>query len=393
MRGMSLAAMVFTIVALVEAASAQQVEARDVRVRVLPKKPLQKIDTLFASAPLGLGHQDLGRPYDAKFEPIVGKEGKAVFPAAKEHHHTTVNAFSHEYVAVENSWQLLANAGGWGISARMDAAESQRHVAFRVYQITEVHEVDDTDEPRTTSAEGVWYVRRIYMGRSYEIILSGSSESFSAGIKAEFLMAGGEVEGFRRKYKLSMQVRGRGLKPKGKAIFARTPDEIEQGYEADKSEPVPIFVEFRRMPGAAGQIPAPIEWQQSDTKAPGIVTTMVSVDSTNDEWAPSGLTVMGGDVIVVFAVGQVDINGRGRMREPDAKDSYGKPDAGALQLKIGTNNYETAGSRYTTIAPADGDLKFRVLDTNYLDNQGSYTLGVMVIPKDIIPEPENALDH
>lgn len=38
--------------------------------------------SIVAIAPMGMSERDLGRPYSGRFEPLIGKEAKSVFPDA-----------------------------------------------------------------------------------------------------------------------------------------------------------------------------------------------------------------------------------------------------------------------------------------------------------------------
>ena len=137
----------------------------------------------------------------------------------------------------------------------------------------------------------------------------------------------------------------------------------------------------------------------------------VTVEGTNDDYTPSGLTLKKGDFVLVSATGMVQTApGQGQVG-PDgaggicgtAADPTLNPRAkrhgckvsgtslspaeevvedsdGALMLKIGTGGAMKAGAKATFQAERDGELKFKVRDTKYADNKGSYTVHVFRVP-------------
>ena len=66
--------------------------------------------TILAIAPLGMSESDLGRPYSETFEPLIGKEGRSVFPGAKPPRKVIVSAWKHQFLSFESTVALRANA-------------------------------------------------------------------------------------------------------------------------------------------------------------------------------------------------------------------------------------------------------------------------------------------
>jgi hypothetical protein len=81
-------------------------------------------------------------------------------------------------------------------------------------------------------------------------------------VKAELPLFSGSIEDFAGRHELEWKARGRGLKPiHDRAIFARTTEALEASYRTSVREPVPILVEWRRVPGREGHVET-IEWKQ-----------------------------------------------------------------------------------------------------------------------------------
>lgn len=214
-----------------------------------------------ATAPPGVAEQQLGMPHDARFLAIQGSEGASLFPDAGHARRSPLNQMQHEYVLVENEEMLAANLNGWGfLTAEAAGGVEWRHASYRAMQIAYVVDVDDTTDMREPPAGAVYYLSRIYYGHSYEMVLSGRTRDFHAGVRAQLASFGGSVDGFAKAHHLTMKAVGRGLEPRdGHAIFAKTPGDIEARY-SPTGPPVPIVVEFRQIPntrGLAGVIPWP----------------------------------------------------------------------------------------------------------------------------------------
>jgi hypothetical protein len=216
--------------------------------------------TILASAPLGIGVQHLGRPVDQHFVPIVGPEGDNLFPEGDELV-TQLDVMEHHSNVIENEWSLRANASVWGIvSVEFGTEHTRRYAAFRAHQIADVHEIDDATPMRAAPPHAAYYVSRVFLGHSYEAVVHGEARAFHAGVSASFLVASGSIDAFAERHRLSTRAFGRGLRPSsGEAIFARTAEEIEAAYSAS-GPPVPILVEYRRIPSACLHPSSPIRW-------------------------------------------------------------------------------------------------------------------------------------
>lgn len=202
-----------------------------------------------ASVPLGMSISELGKPYDEYFRRLEGPNGATLYPDAPLPTPFPQDTVTAEYRIVEDEKILAANASAWGIvDASVSKGTLEQYATYRAMIIREVYEIDDTTAMRNVPPGAKYYPARIFMGHSYEVVLSGSSTDFDARVEANFLVASGSIEWFASRYKLKTKTFGRGLAPKTeKAIFAQTGDEIKTHYGLEK--PVPILVEWREVPG------------------------------------------------------------------------------------------------------------------------------------------------
>jgi hypothetical protein len=214
---------------------------------------------LQASAPIGVGEQHLGIPYTSKFESYAGADGQSLFPQGKVLI-TKLNIIEHATVTMNDTRGFDAEAGGWGVSVTAGAKSTDRFGAYRAYQLSEVHEIDDRTALRTPPSGAAYYLSKIYYGHSFEMVVRGSEREFHAGVKAKFLSAGGSITGFARNNSLNVSANGRGMEPvNGDAIFAKTGEQVEAAYKAT-GDPVPIFAEYKSIPRACVPPTDAITW-------------------------------------------------------------------------------------------------------------------------------------
>lgn len=236
--------------------------------------------TAFAAAALHIGPDDLGRPVDATFRPLSGRDGAALVSNEEESVRvTTLNRMEHSFFAVDDSRALAANAAAWGLhSARAGARATDRYACFRAFQIVEVREVDDAVELREPSPTAAYYVARIYYGHLYETVFSGDERGFHAGVRTDFFAASGGIEAWAQRRGLRTQVRGVGMSPRDdQAIFANTVSEVQAHYRTSR-EPVPIFVEYVSIPGVTIAQPQMVEWLRPRT----ITVDLTQIDVYDD---------------------------------------------------------------------------------------------------------------
>jgi hypothetical protein len=220
--------------------------------------------TMLASAPLGISEAHLGRPVDGSFESFAGETGASIFPKSKVVTQG-LHRMEHAIVTIDSKRGRDANidvgAKSWGFSASGGSEDESRFASYRASQLVEFREIDDTTEIRSDGPKGaVWYIARIYYGRSYELVLHGEKRRFSASVKARLFTAKGGIKAFAEQNGLSIAAQGRGLEPvDGEAIFAQGEDEIAKAYR-QSGDPVPIAVEYRSIPRTCIPADESIEW-------------------------------------------------------------------------------------------------------------------------------------
>jgi len=114
----------------------------------------------------------------------------------------------------------------------------------------------------------------------------------------------------------------------------------------------------------------------------GIEHVIVIVEGANDEWTPTPVELSTGDVLISVARGSIKISRSSGPIGPDGQ----RDGTGALQMKIGTTNVRTIGSRAIVQEPS-GPVKLRVVDTAFTDNEGRFQVELLKIPAAAIPPP------
>ena len=331
--------------------------------------------TIKAAAPLALSEADLGRPVSVRFEPIIGKDGKPLFGTKPRR--TTVNAFWHDFQSIDSTHELQANARGWMVDVSISNAAQSRYVVYRAIQVTSAIEVDDTDEPRAAGSDAAYYIRKIYFGRVYEQVFSGSADEFTTGVRAELLAIDGAVRFQQAHRNIASQVFARGLSPKATAIFAKTPKEIQDAYTEDKTynagNPVPVLVEYRRIPGAKLDDYNEFEWKKPPPVVGQVKVRLIQVDGRKNDWTDTGLSLGPNDLLVGQAEGKVKIGEWSGQTEPTATG------IGRLDVNIDGNVGPTGKSFVTT--KVRGTVRLRIYDTDYSDNSGAYSVLLLVVPQ------------
>ena len=113
-----------------------------------------------------------------------------------------------------------------------------------------------------------------------------------------------------------------------------------------------------------------------------ISTDHLSVAATNDEWTPTSIQVVAGDIVLVVPSGKIRIGPYVGEVGPNG-DSAGE---GALYVKIGVGAGQRVGVKGFFIADQPGPVKLRVSDTRYSDNAGAFDVAVILVPLAAIAE-------
>lgn len=339
-------------------------------------------ETVEASV-VSVSDADLGRPHTAAFSPLSGRDARSLFPSSKSPRKSDVNEWRSDFIQVDSIRTLQANARAWAIaSGDLSVSSRKRFLVFRVRVVEHVLELDDTTEPRSleSTTNASYYLRKIYYGRMYEIIMSGSEDNLNASVAAGFQALGPKVgaKALVGRHKINVTQKAKGLKPTGEALFAQSVDEIKQVYQfADMGPAVPILVEYRRIPGSRVDARQDIDWTPPSTAPEKIKVRVVAVQGNNSDWTYAGLSVGPDDLVVGTATGKVHFGGwNGTEVEADAKST------GGLDMRVGTAP-SAAGKTWTSVG-GSGDVKFRVRDTKFTDNKGVYNIVLFVIPKALL---------
>jgi hypothetical protein len=227
-------------------------------VDTTPELPSGPSWSIITPAPEGLTAEDLGRVFDGSFQPLPG-----VAPIFKPKAPEAYPGFRHSIALVEDRVTLAAHARSWGLDS--NAFRTRRFASYRALQLANIVAVDDMQAPRAYPPGSVYYLAKVFYGRSFEARLAGEERAFHAGLAGTFLSGKleGGIQNFAEKNRLEFTAVGRGLRPKaGKAIYAKLPSEIEENYTTEGSALVPVEVEYRLIPGRPLPKADPISWRK-----------------------------------------------------------------------------------------------------------------------------------
>jgi hypothetical protein len=214
--------------------------------------------SIITTAPEGLTATDLGRVFDSAFQPLAGR--RALFKTKAPEGY---QVFRHSVALIEDGITLTATVRSWGLNS--DAGQKRRFASYRAEQITEIHAVDDMTAPEAAPSTAMYYLAKVFYGRSFEVRLSGEEKQFHTGLAGSFLSGklDGGLKSFAEKNRLEFTAVGRGLRPKsGAALYAKQPSEIEENYTVEGSVAVPVEVEYRLIPGRSLPTAQPIVWHK-----------------------------------------------------------------------------------------------------------------------------------
>jgi hypothetical protein len=109
----------------------------------------------------------------------------------------------------------------------------------------------------------------------------------------------------------------------------------------------------------------------------------ITVDGRNDEWTSAQVKIGPRDLVLVFAEGQVKVGGW--TGEVGPGGAPGVEGIGRLEMKVGTGTVVPVGARWVGAFQEGGTIKFRVHDTKYGDNSGSFSIHLIIVPAGVLP--------
>lgn len=112
---------------------------------------------------------------------------------------------------------------------------------------------------------------------------------------------------------------------------------------------------------------------------------VVTVNAANDEWKTSDISVEQGDLVIIETTGEVTV---GSWAGKTNADGTGRKSLGRLTIKRGEGPPEQLGANAIFFSKSSGELKLRVFDTDYSDNEGAFTVTVRRIPACAVPQPK-----
>lgn len=260
---------------------------------------------IMATAAVGVGEQLLGTTVDAQFNQVSGvpifkprTSAGGTAPAQ-----TTVNQITASWIQVSSTVDLAANLKGWGLaSAELSGGSAHRYMSMRAYQVDFYEDVDLAAAAQSAPPGAVYFVSKIFFGHSYESLFSGESTTFSAAVAASLPKAEGSISVRAAELGITSTNVGRGLEPKdGGAIFAASQADVQSHYAATGPS-VPIYIEYRLIPGASAPPGSPINWTSAKRATVAIDEIDVfhngaTFDATNTSWDISAVCKVNGATV------------------------------------------------------------------------------------------------
>ncbi len=261
---------------------------------------------ILATAPLGSSEALLGTTVDLNFNQV---NADVVFHARTDGStvaHISSSAFQFGWVQALTSKELAANVKGWGLtSAALEASNTTRYMSMRANQVDYFEEVDLTRPGTAAPNSAVYFVSKLYYGHSYEALFQADQTTLTASVAADLKASSGSINAKATQYNLQESNVGRGLAPKsGDAIFAASAADVMKNYSATAEAAVPIFIEYRLVPGAVETPGTSIAWASSIK--PTIHIDEVDIfhngaylDASNTKWAISVTCKLNGATAVL----------------------------------------------------------------------------------------------
>jgi hypothetical protein len=205
---------------------------------------------IIKGAPInGMDVEQLGVPLDDNFNPLINNT-ENLFPLRGAPIKQTNSHIYYDSDLIDSEEELAVNLHGWGVGGGVKAQFNQRYAYYRAIQESETLTLRDNTPMLLNLPEGAkYYLYKIIRGHSFEAVISGDEKSFNTNVGKEIMVAGVNLEGYAKKNNLHINLKAHGLTPKsGKAIFAKTMEDISNNYTADGPTEV-LLLEYRVIPG------------------------------------------------------------------------------------------------------------------------------------------------
>ncbi|MCP4445397.1 MAG: hypothetical protein GY811_08640 [Myxococcales bacterium] len=137
--------------------------------------------------------------------------------------------------------------------------------------------------------------------------------------------------------------------------------------------------------------------ESAKVTAPAVEHYAFTVDSEDDLWLHTGVQATEGDLLVIKASGKIVV-----FKDPEGNpaehatpkgwksdnDCFAKFNPGALVARFGENKpFCTDGSFIVRVGSDHVDeLRLKILDGNYTNNEGHFDVSVYRVPKELVPQ-------
>lgn len=203
---------------------------------------------IFATAPPGIGREQLGMPLGRRFQPMAGAGASSLFPSGQVQE-IPQHTVEQEVYRATTRVQLEANVSAWGLGGlNAGGSDTERFASYRARIINRAFQVDDRTAMRAPPPGAFFYLAKVYYGHTFEAVFHADENTFHAGVAADLEIVNVDIQTFASQNRLRYEIRGKGLKPKTvNALLARTERDITENYTIEYE--APIFVEYRTIPG------------------------------------------------------------------------------------------------------------------------------------------------
>jgi hypothetical protein len=213
-------------------------------------------------APVGIDDQAIGMGY-----PLDLSRLDATRVIDNEVRTVSESSYRALFRKQTNTFELNASASALGlINASASTSTQKRHAVLTVYSVSDVARLA-ASPAQAKGANADLFVSKIYYGWALNVVIEGSSTSFTTGVASslqDMVGAGGSIEAVMEENNLRSEVILRGLESKsGTPPVALTWQAVQRQFEI--GDPQPILVEYTFLRDVS---PTPIKWKDR-TLTPG----------------------------------------------------------------------------------------------------------------------------